>query len=366
MTKLDEGWNRLVDFHKSFMGNNSMADKGIKALQEISDFAKNLKLKIPEHPFLNVRFITNIHYNWLFRMNKLIKILSQIPNYEPRIKRFFNEDDYFVSLRALYEIEMALKFKLQDFDVIFTDENTKDKTPDIEVKFDNNVFNLEVTTINNPDDDKEKNEFHSKLRMLMLKHKIGIGGVIIDVPKQTHEQLIQEIESKIIDVKSKNEEHTMIKEGSYNLTLSPVGGSSRFVFVHKELKDIEDKVIQTIKDKGDQLSVNNNPSILCIYCGSRSVNLEQLYTKGYDKIGYYIQTMPNLSGLVLSLYSDFFAPETLKHLESSNGQRVFKELTPGFGEREQSIIWRNDFATIRLPPEFLRVYDNFENNIENL
>ncbi len=144
-------WNRLEKFHKLTSDCNPLKNEGANAFLELSKFAKKLELKVPKHPSFYFRFGSNAHYSWLIKTNKLVKIISEIPNYEPRIKKFFNSDNYFDSLSALYELEMALKFKLQGFELAFTDENTPDKTPDIEIKLADRIFNLEVTSLNNPD-----------------------------------------------------------------------------------------------------------------------------------------------------------------------------------------------------------------------
>ncbi len=364
-------WNELEKFHKVTSSSNPLKNEGIKAFLELSKFAKKLELKVPKNPSFYFRFGSNAHYNWLIKTNKLVKIISEIPNYEPRIKKFFNNDNYFDSLSALYELEMALKFKLQGFEVVFTDENTPDKIPDIEIKLADKVFNLEVTSLNNPDQDKEIQEFYSQLLNLILRHKVEIAGNIIDVPKNMHSNLLQEIENRIIESKEKGEITKIIEEGKLILEIAPNRSTEKltltgFHFVNKELKNIEDKVNQVIKDKSGQLSVNQNPGILCIYSGSRTINIEKLYTKAYDKINPYLQTMPNLSALVLSSYSDFYPLKTLNHLKSSIGSKVLCVLEPRFGETEQSIIWKNSTASYELPPEFIESYETFDHQVSEI
>ncbi len=364
-------WNELEKFHKLTSDCNPLKNGGVNAFLELSKFAKKLELKVPKHPSFYFRFGSNAHYSWLIKTNKLVKIISEIPNYEPRIKKFFNNDNYFDSLSALYELEMALKFKLQGFEVVFTDENTPDKTPDIEIKLADRIFNLEVTSLNNPDQDKEKQEFHLQLMNLMLRHNVEIAGNIIDIPKIMHNNLLQEIENRIVESKEKGEITKIIEEGKLILEIAPNRSTDKltftgFHFVNKELKNIEDKVNQVIKDKSGQLNVNQNPGILCIYGGSRVFNIEELYTEAYDKINPYLQTIPKLSALVLSSYSDFYPSETLNNLTSSIGSKTLSVLKPGFGETEQSIIWKNSTASYELPPEFIESYETFEHQVSEI
>ncbi|MBY8999576.1 MAG: hypothetical protein KGD64_01555 [Candidatus Heimdallarchaeota archaeon] len=358
-------WNRIEHFHKLLCENNPLLDEGVKALLEISKFAKKNKLKVPRHPSFNVRFESNAHYDWLIKVNKLVKIFSEIPNYKPRIKRFFNNDDYLNSLSALYELEMALKFKLQGFETVFTNEKTPDKKPDIEIKLANRIFNLEVTTINNPDKYREKQEFYFKLVKLKHKYNVKMAGILVDIPNNIQNDLLQKIEEKTLETKDKGGEGKMVIEGKLNLEI----GSTKlqgFALVHKELKDIEDKVIEVIRKKTAQFSVKQNPGILCIYTGSRTYNIEQIYTKAYDKINLFLQTIPNLSVLVLSQYSDFYRMEPLNHLQSSFNFKTLCTLKPGFGEIEQSLIWQNKMASTEVPSDFIQSYETFEDKLDAL
>ncbi len=206
---------------------------------------------------------------------------------------------------------------------------------------------------------------------LMLRHNVEIAGNIIDIPKIMHNNLLQEIENRIVESKEKGEITKIIEEGKLILEIAPNRSTDKltftgFHFVNKELKNIEDKVNQVIKDKSGQLNVNQNPGILCIYSGSRTFNIEELYTKAYDKINLYLQTIPNLSALVLCSYSDFYPLKTLNHLTTSIDSKTLSVLKPGFGETEQSIIWKNSTASYELPPEFIESYETFDHQVSEI
>ncbi|MHA1222775.1 MAG: hypothetical protein ACTSP3_05875 [Candidatus Heimdallarchaeaceae archaeon] len=371
MDETSKEWSILEIFHKSHLKSNQLSYEGVKAFIEIANFAKKRKFKVPRHPSFNVRFGSTIYYNWLIKVNKLIKIISSIPNYKPRLKRFFNESDYFKSLSALYELETALRLKLQGISVAFTVEKSPDKTPDIEIKINNQCYNLEITTINNPDDDKKKQEFLQKLVGLEIKNKVKFGGIIYEVPKHPQNEILSKIENKIIEAKEKRKITKMIDKGKFTLEFAPRELKEKmkltgFVFIHKELNSIEDKIISVIKDKSEQLYVNQHPGILCIYGGSRTFDIESIYSKAFDKINFYLQTLPELSGLVLSLYSDFYPIKDFKPLKQFNNSKLLVVLKPGFGETEQSIIWKNQLATHSLPKEFINSYQTFELKVSEI
>jgi len=171
--------------------------------------------------------------------------------------------------------------------------------------------------------------------------------------------------------KEKSKKTKIIRKGKLVLEIVPRTGLKELTFqgvhlVHKELKNIEDKVNQTIRDKQEQLNVNQNPGILCIYGGSRTINIEKLYANSYDKINPYLQTFPNLSALVLSSYTDFYPTESLNQLESQIDAKTIVELTPGFGELEQSIIWNNSTSSCKTLPEFIQSYETFENRLAEI
>ncbi|MHA1667749.1 MAG: hypothetical protein ACTSUR_03745 [Candidatus Heimdallarchaeaceae archaeon] len=88
MNKYHHGWNMLEKFHESILESNPELSEGVNAFFEISHFAKKVGLKVPKQPSFNVRFGSNIHYDWLIKVNKLIKIISTIPNYQQRLKIF--------------------------------------------------------------------------------------------------------------------------------------------------------------------------------------------------------------------------------------------------------------------------------------
>lgn len=364
MKKSNSAWNSLEQFHKSISERSTQEIDGLTPFLEISKFAKELELNIPTSPTLYVRFITNMHYNWLKKASKFFKIVSTIPNYEIRIKRMFNTEDIFDSLAALYEIEMALKFKIQGFEVSFIEEKSTAKTPDMEVKLANRVFNLEVTTVNNPDEIQEKMKFYLLLNAIMFKHKVGMAGNLIHIPTQLQGELIQEIEEKAIESSEMGKKFKITRKGKFVLEIVPRTALKELTFqgvqfVHKELNDIEDKVNWIITNKQEQLDVNHNPGILCIYGGSRTINIEELYTKSYDKINPYLQTFPNLSALVLSSYTDFYPTESLNYLESQMNAKILRIIKPGFGENEQSIIWKNSAANFKIPYEFVKLYEDY-------
>lgn len=367
MNYTNKVWDEFERFHKHINEASPLED--IDSILELSKFGRKLGLKIPLISTFRVRFVSNMHYDWLSRANRMFKIISKIPNYEPRVKRFFNNDDIFDSLAALYELELAVRFKIQGFDVVFSDEKPPDKTPDMEINFSNKVFNLEVTTLNNPTEDQEKMSFYMKLNRIMFTQKIHMAGNLIRIPKQKQNELLEEIEENAKESITTGKKKIIVKEGAIVLEIVPWEKASELTFqgvhiVYKEKKNLVDKINQTIIDKQDQLNANQNPGILCIYEGSRLVNVEELYTKSYDKIYPHLQTYPNLSAIAISSYSDFYPTESLNHLEPQKNSKIFKTIKPAFGEREHSIIWKNTVAHVQLPEEFIRSYDYFEKRIE--
>ncbi|MHA1667748.1 MAG: hypothetical protein ACTSUR_03740 [Candidatus Heimdallarchaeaceae archaeon] len=266
---------------------------------------------------------------------------------------------------------MALKLKLENIDVSFTKEGPPYKTPDMEIKFANQIYNVEVTTINNPDEYKGKQVFYQKLIQLQVKHKVKTGGILFDIPKKKEYKLFQRIEERIIEIKERDAKGEVVVDGRLTVEIVPRLKNQKltfqgFTFIHKELKNIEDKIIEVIKHKIKQLFVNPILQFFAFMGGSRSFNIEQLYSKTFDKIHFYLQTILNLSALVLSLYSDFYPMEPLKHLKSPIDSKAFFLLKPGFGETERSIIWKNKKASTEVPIPFLQTYENFENNVDKV
>ena len=90
-------------------------------------------------------------------------------------------------------------------------KKTPDKTPDIEIELDDRIFNHEVTSLNNPDEYKEKQEFQSHLINLQLEHKVKIAGNIIEIPREIQSNFLQKIENRIVEDKSP-EEITSVEE----------------------------------------------------------------------------------------------------------------------------------------------------------
>ncbi len=357
------GWEKFERFHKSILKEYPQEKKGVKAAIEISEFARKNGLNVPVNSPFNFRFTTNMHYDWLIRANKILKIISKIPNYLPRVKRLFNSEDIFDSLTVLYELEVALRFKIHGLDVTFSVEEPPEKTSDIEVKISNQIFNVEVTTLNNPDEVRDKMDFLMFLHQIMLKHKVYIAGNIINIPRTESIILLNEVEEKAIKSKTKMKKAIYTESGKLILEIVPRERTSELSFqgihiVYKELTEIEDKINWTITKKQDQLNVNNKPGILCIYAGNRIINIEELYSRKYDKIYPYLQTYSNISGLVVSSYSLFESTENLEHLKRYHDNKLLREAKTGFGDSEHSIIWVNSTAKTRLPIQFIESYEN--------
>ncbi|MBA7545471.1 hypothetical protein ES705_37840 [subsurface metagenome] len=58
--------------------------------------------------------------------------------------------------------------------------------------------------------------------------------------------------------------------------------------------------------------------------------------------------------------------ESVDVLISSNGSKTLSVLKPGFGETEQSIIWKNIIASYELPPEFIKTYETFDHQVSKI
>ncbi|NPD87383.1 MAG: hypothetical protein HGN29_01585 [Asgard group archaeon] len=371
MSEKKNSWDFCEEFHRSVHENSNQEIYVLSSLLEIRKFAEKLNLKVPTTPPFDIKFNSNMYYYWLIRANKLFKILSTIPNYEPRIERVFNSFDFFDAYAALYEIEMALKFKIQGFDVTFVKENVSENTPDLEVKLGKTVFNIEVTTVNQPNEYREITIFYQHLHVLMRKYKIFMSGNLIKIPISIQKNLLQEIEEKVKEAQEECKKTTIIKEGILVLELFPRGMKNIVTykgmrFVHKEEKQIEDKVRQTIIDKQKQLKANNNAGILCIYGGSRTINIRELFEKLNEKIHPYLQTYPDLSALVLSSYKDVSTYENEISSEAEKDSKILKIINPAFGEKEYSVIWKNDSAKNVIPAEFLQVYNDFELKLQDI
>ncbi len=364
-------WDFCVEFHRSVHEESNQEIDVLNSILEIRKFAEKLDIKVPTSPPFHMRFNSNMYYDWLIRANKIFKILSTIPNYEIRIKRVFNNMDYFSAYAALFEIETALKFKIQDFDVFFVKENASENTPDLNVKLGNSVFNIEIATVNQPNEYREKMIFYQNLQGLMWKYKIFMSGNLIKIPISIQENLLQEIEVKAEEAKEKCRKTTIIKEGKLILELYPremknLTTYNGMRFVHKEEKQIGDKIRQTIIDKQKQLKTNDNPGILCIYGGSRPINIKELIEILDHKIYPILQTYPDLSALVLSSYKDIYTYENEISLENGKESKILKTLNPAFGEKEYSVILRNDSARNAISSELLQVYDKFDPKLQDI
>ncbi|MHA1303856.1 MAG: hypothetical protein ACTSPI_09155 [Candidatus Heimdallarchaeaceae archaeon] len=363
-------WDTILDFHKKQSEATKIGIEGYKAFKFIHKMALQLNFDFPSSPYMNVRFISNSHYPWLIRFAKILALISQIPNYETHVKRFFS-NNFETSLSAIYEIEIALRLHIEGIDIKFPEESQNSKSPDVVMNLDDGKYNIEVTSINYPQSVQWMNELYTKIISLGFRNRVKLSGNLMEPHSKKQIKLfLAKLQDAIQNYKTSNSVKRISEDGLGTVQIgtntSTTFQSSGFTFRHTKPIDMVDKIIRIMEKKQDQLKVNNNPGIICVFNGTEVTDPMHLFNADFDEINIALSTYSRLLGVVVSNYKVFYARELKQTQIKKKGNRMLIELSPALEPRETSLIWKDEVSDLNLPIEFINAFENYQINLNKL
>ena len=272
------------------------------------------------------------------------------------------------------EIEVALKMKLAGFSVSFVQPNSSSPSPDLQVADDSISFNIEVSSINPPDEHERMNEFFSRISTISFERKVSTGGIISRTPKQAEIlPFIDKFHKEIDKVVQFNEMRKVTEPGLITLyvaqreleRLMPEDCRGGFRMIPLEPRPDKQRILAKIHEKIKQVCVNNAPGMIVLYSEITPDLAVALFEEPLDDISATIATYPKLIAFVLTCPQRWFNVDETP-LKRADGNRILLRLTPAIHESETMVIWTNSHGEVLLPEKFLQAFKNYPRNLSHL
>ncbi len=366
-------WNHIIQFHDLVKEDYPDADEGRHAVRYIRSVLEHVwKDELSgQHPLRSRGgWAGATNYEWLEQYAKKLHTATGIPGFDPVLARLGQPDEY---VGAFAEIEVALKLHLSGLEVSFIPPGDL-ASPDLTVKVGGTLFNVEVSSLNTPDEESRATDLLSTITVAQMR-KAVTGGYISRPPSHSEletltKQIVEAIEKAV-------DSHEIVKVNMPGVALvyvapkdlaseMPEDSRGSFRFIQPYPRSTEEKIGKKLRDKARQVFVGDRSAFLIVY--ARMIGLEgatSLYEDLRDDIGAVIPSFPKLTGLVVT------APLTGVGVPEGEEKRIRGDRTllysrPSVDEFVASVIWRNTHADVSMPNEVLEAFKKYSANLEDL
>lgn len=155
-------WDRVIQFHDSAHVKHANGIPGFAAVQYLrsvfEEFTHHFTTNHPIVMRLPAAYVEN--YAWLIQFARKIQLLRTIEGSDSLIPRLCKADEVY---QTMAEMEIALKLKLAGLDVLFVTPTAQHRTPDMIVHYDAFPINIEVTTVNDPQENTYLDELYLRI-----------------------------------------------------------------------------------------------------------------------------------------------------------------------------------------------------------
>jgi hypothetical protein len=301
-------WDQVTHIHGMMSKDIQNGTEGMKAVCFLASFLKGVGcMELPrDHSLTNrLRMGSESNYAWLIQYARKLRTASSIPGFGFLSGRFADSREYYA---AHYEIEVALKLSLAGMDVRFLGRGSE-RSSDMMLKLRATELNVEVTSLNPPDDETRFHSFISALIMVGPHNDVVMGGFVSRLPSAAK---IKEILAEAASIRDKawaaHEMKVLRVPGIAVFYVAPSDLTGQmpedcrgqFQFLPPSRKHIEQLVREKVQGKRQQLAASDRPGLLFIH--TQMVNrqtLAQLYESERDDTAVLLATYPDLLGLIL-------------------------------------------------------------------
>ena len=310
------------------------------------------------------------NYQWLEQYAKKLHTATGIPGFGAILSRLGQPSEY---VGAFSEVEIALKLRLAGLEVSFVPPGDL-ASPDLTVKAGRTVFNLEVTSLNPPDEESRATDLMSGITVAQMM-KAVTGGYISRAP--SHKELGKLADSVTQAIREAYEKRTIVRVNVPGLALIyvahrdlasslPEDCRGSFRFIQPYPRSVEERLGRILRNKAKQTFIEDRPGLLVVY--ARMIGLEgatSLYEDLRDDIGAVISSFPRLTGLIVTApLSGVGVPEgEEKRVE---GDRTLLYSRPSVDEFEATVIWRNPHADVPMPIQIQEAFENYSEHQKGL
>lgn len=366
-------WDNMLRFHELAKKDFPDAGGGRRAVRHISSVLGPIwKDELTgQHPLRSrIGWAGARNYEWLEQYARKLHTATSIPGFDAVLARLGHPDEY---VGAFAEIEVALKLHLYGLEVSFVPTEA-DASPDLTVNIGRTAFNVEVTSLNPPDEESRVTDLLSIITAAQIR-KAVTGGYISRAPRQ--DELEKLAVSVVQAIDRAYTEHSVEKVNVPGLALIyaahrdlamslPEDCRGSFRFIQPYPRSIEERLGRILRNKAKQTISGDRPGLLVVY--ARMIGLEgatNLFEDPRDDIGAVIPSFPKLAGLVVTapLTGVGLPDEGEKRVE---GDRTLVYLKSSIDEFEATVIWRNPHADLAMPSVLLEAFDDYSVRLGNL
>src|SRR6266705_6205527 len=181
-------WNEILDFHSKAANHRPSGKAGLKAINQIREILGEAFLPTGQHPLTqHLRMAYEPNYRWLIHYAQELEELTRIPGNKAVLQRLGASGTY---QSAQVEMDFALKLRLAGCPCRFVLRST-DPTPDLLADIDGQDLEIEITSLNEPYEDRMSVDAMGTLLMVMSQFDCVGGGVWSRVPTLKELQLIK-------------------------------------------------------------------------------------------------------------------------------------------------------------------------------
>ena len=373
-------WDNILKFHQSVNEDNPIAEEAIKSIKFLRAFfekrgCENLPPDHPLHPRLGVGAQSN--YLWLKQFTKKIQKASSLSEFDQIAKRLINPKTF---LTAYFEIEISLKLHLEGLNVYFVNVDAK-HNPDMKIKVDNKLTNIEVSSLNPPDQETRFQTFLDHILHLHMSLEVVLGGYVNRIPSPKEmEKIFDQLKESINKSKDAHKVEKLNYEGVVTIYIAPNDLANQIpddcrgrfhFFGPPERKPIQKQIQQKIEYKRKQLFRGNQPGILFLY--TLLINRKdvfKLFKTDMDDITAVLTSYPKLLGLVLIVPYNEIGTVSMEMLETLKPEykknKILLECEAGKYQYESIIIWKNLHSKDEFPDEVINAIKDYSENLSNL
>ncbi len=363
----------MLRFHELAKKDFPDADGGRQAVRYISSVLNSVwKDELSDqHPLRSrIGWAGARNYEWLEQYAKKLHTATSIPGFDAVLARLGQPDEY---VAAFSEVEVALRLHLAGFEVSFVPPGDL-ASPDLTVKVEETVFNVEVTSLNPPDEESRATDLFGIITVAQMR-KAVTGGYISRPLRQDEFEILGDRVVKAID--RAFSEHTIEKVNVPGLALIyvahrdlasslPEDCRGSFRFIQPYPRSIEERLGRILRNKAKQTISGDRPGLLVVY--ARMIGLEgatSLFEDPRDDVGAVTPSFPKLAGLVVTapLTGVGLPDEGAKRVE---GDRTLVYLKSSIDEFDATVIWRNPHTDVAMPSVLLEAFDDYSVRPGNL
>lgn len=372
-------WEHILSFHERYTQEFPRTKEGFNAVLFLNSFFEKIGCDgfTRDHPLdnrLSAAFPQN--YAWLIEYSRKLLTATSIQGFEQVARRLGSPQTF---LAANNEIDVALKLSLQNMEVMFP-RISSSASPDLVVVVGDKKINVEVTSLNPPEQESFANILFSTIFGQGARKRVASGGFVGKVPTRAKLQEILETINKGMDQAIGSQTVQKLDfPGIAMIYLAPYGMvgqmpedcRGQFRSYSPSRKPIDEQMANKIKEKIPQLFQDNGTGILFLY--THILGREDvlgLFDRDLDDMEIVLASYRKLHGLVLTVpHREIGVPSATASNElrrRDKGNKALIECSTGRYQNESSVVWSNLHADARFPSEVVRALENYPSNLDNL